>query len=250
MIRIKEMAGLTLFAASLQFASTQQVGYRTNATIHLSNGLDGFDGRLELLEDDRLTPELDKLLWMSGGPEMALDSKDPRYVALTSAPLRPALINLVDAHSNKVASRKLEREGAHIKTVSLIPGHRVVFVTTDLSAGFGSYSGPFTQLIDVSRGRLDVLEARNSQSGKLEPIALADTLKTAWKLVAIGPTPGGSTDILEFACRPKQDASVFYLIYTRYHWNGKEWIEFRRQTKGFWEADQAFPSPAEFPGRE
>jgi hypothetical protein len=179
---------------------------------------------------------------------MALDPKDPRYIALTSTPLRPALIRLLDTHSNTVDERKLEREDVRVSATTLHPGHRVLLVTTDLSAGFGSYSGPLTQLIDVSRGRLDTEEAWDSESGKLEPISLVSTLKTAWKFVPARPEVDGAKDILEIACRPNNDASAFYLIYTRYRWNGGEWVESHRQVQGFWEADRVFPDAAKFPG--
>jgi hypothetical protein len=75
MIRTKAIVDLILFAAFLQPLFAQQAGYRLKTTIALSNALDGFEGRLELLEDDRLTPELDKLLWARAAQKWRLIQK-------------------------------------------------------------------------------------------------------------------------------------------------------------------------------
>ena len=238
---------LLIVVLAMNPAIAQQPILSVRQSVELTSTSDGFAGRLELLEDARLTDDLDKVLWCSGGPEMALDEKDPHYRQLTTVPLQNALLRLKDQHGNKIQEMELEREQARIRAESLHPGHHTFFVTTDLSSGFGSYSGPLTQLLDVSHGRLYVVNARDAKSAALEPIHLASTLKTAWKISSVN---GGSTeqkDILEIACRPNADASVFYVTYTRYHWNGKEWINFTRRTRGFWETDDAFPSPDKFP---
>ena len=193
-----------------------------------------------------MTSDLEKVLWQSGGPDMALDEKDPRYKRLTVIPLQNAVLRLLDNHSRLIQEMKLEREQARIHTEQLIPGHRTILVTTELSAGFGSYSGPSTEMIDISHGKIDVVSARDSKSGRLTPIYLASTLKTAWELVPstrLGPLK----DILEIACRPNDDASKFYVTYTRYFWNGSEWVESSRRVLGFWEADSKFPPTERFP---
>jgi hypothetical protein len=239
-------ATLLAIIALANSSSAQKDGLAIKTTIRLTPATDGFSGRLVLLEDERLTTDLDKLLWGSGGVEMALDSADPRYKALISPPLRPALLRLQDGSSNTVAEMKLERELARISTASLHAGRRTILVTTDLSAGFGSYSGPSTQLLETSDGKLETVEARDEISGKSEAIQLPSTLKTEWK-VASEAAGGAAKDLLEIACRPNVDASVFYNTYIRYHWNGKEWLKYSRRTKGMWEADDPFPADARFP---
>ena len=219
-------------------------------SLTLTGSLDGFDGRLDLLEDARLTPELKKTLWESGGPEMAFDPKDPVYKDLTSIPLRKAVLRLLDERGKVIAKKTLEREMARMRFEALRPGRRTILVTTDLSAGFGSYSGPDTELLEVIGDRLEQVVAQDAESGSNEPIRLASTLKTEWKLVPAVGGENGQKDILEFACRPADWGSMksdFVLIYTRYHWDGTGWVEFTRTAHGFWEADNGFPKSARFP---
>jgi hypothetical protein len=237
-------------AAAVPVAWGQQAHLVVARSLTLTDALDGFDGRLELFEDARLTPELKKTLWESGGPEMALDPNDPLYKELASSPLRNAVLRLVGAHGKVIAQRRLEREMARMRFESLRPGRRTILVTTDLSAGFGSYSGPDTELLEVIGDRLEPVVARNAKSGSNEQIRLASTLKTEWKLVPAAGGENGQKDILEFACRPADWGAMksdFVLIYTRYHWDGKVWIEFTRKAHGFWEADDGFPPSGRFP---
>lgn len=230
-----------------RIVSGQSKGLRVVSSLNLTVASDGFSGRVELLQDSRLTPDLAKLLWGSGGPELALDPGDPLYKELTALPLKDAAIRLVDQHSRTIQELTLKREQALIGAELLHPGFRTILVTTDLSAGFGSYSGLFTELIDVSRGRFEFVDARDAQSGARSPIYLGNTLKTAWKLVAAPGNSGKSKDILEIACRPNADASVFYLTYSRYSWSGTEWVVFTRRVPGMWEADEPFPASERFP---
>jgi hypothetical protein len=238
---------LIVVVALANLAIAQPPSLDVKASINLTSASDGFAGRLELLEDSRLTADLDKVLWESGGPEIALDGKDLRYRELTAVPLLHAALRLLDNHSRVIQEMTLEREQARIRTEQLGSGHRTILVTTDLSAGFGSYSGPVTELLDVSRGKIVVVSARDSQSGKISPIYLPNTLKTAWKVAPATARSGASKDILEVACRPNADASRFYVTYTRYHWNGTGWIAFSLETQGYWEDDGKFPSAERFP---
>ena len=218
-------------------------------SLTLTVASDGFDGRLELLDDMRLTSDLGKMLWGSGGPEMALDENDPHYKDFTSTPLRKAVLRLRNAHRIIIAETTLEREQARVRFERLHPDLRTILVTTDLSAGFGSYSGPLTELLEVAGGRLETVVARNTESGLSKPIRLLSTLKTAWKLVPATGDQNNLKDILEVACRPDFDSkeAKFFVTYTRYHWDGKEWIVLTRKVHGFWEDEGSFPALGQFP---
>ncbi|MGD0860151.1 MAG: hypothetical protein ABR912_12595 [Terracidiphilus sp.] len=247
---LKRFFSTILMAAAVPVIVAQQPELVVAGSLRLTAVSDGFDGRLELLEDARLSPDLKKELWGSGGPEVALDPKDPLYKDLTAVPLQKAVLQLMDAHGKVIAEKTLERELARMGFVSLRPGKRTILVTTDLSAGFGSYSGPDTELLEVSEGGLESVVAKDSKSGLSEPIRLASTLKIAWRLVPAAGGVNGQKDILEFACRPADWGALnsgFVLIYTRYHWNGKGWTEFNRRVHGFWESDEGFPPLARFP---
>jgi hypothetical protein len=227
----------------------QQPALLVKAHFDLTPAADGFTGRLELLEDARITPELDKSMWQSGGPDMALDPNDPLLKELDKSPLQPAVLRLRDGKRSVIAEKKLEREQARLEAHQLHPGHRSIFVTTDLSAGFGSYSGPLTQILDLSAGALAFVQARDPSAGKPEIIFLPATLKTAWRLVVAPASSGPAHDILKVACRPDAMAksSRFTTTYTRYHWNGSEWVVASLERAGICESDESFPSLVHFP---
>lgn len=247
------MSRLLVFALTFVSCVAAQSGLAQNsfpgvrAHFNLTVKTDGFAGSLDLLEDPRITPELDQSLWQSGGPEMALDEHDPLLQQLATSPLRSAVLRLRDSKGHTVAETTLQREQARIEFSQLHPGRRSIFVTTDLSAGLGSYSGPFTQILDVSRGNLDFVQARNVTNGIRGSISLASTLKTAWRTISAS---AGSRDILQVACRPKSfdpNSAEFVITYTRYHWNGSEWLMAQAESPGMWESEERFPLLKRFP---
>lgn len=236
--------------------SAQQPAFAIKAHLDLTTAVDGFKGSLELLEDARITPALDKALWRSGGPEIALNENDPFLKGLASSPLRPAVLRLLNARGKVVANVKLKREQARIEARQLHPGFRSILLTTDLSAGFGSYSGPLTQILDLSHRTIGFVSAIDPKTRASKPINLALTLKTEWRLDPVSAGPAVSKDILELSCRPDLNQAVdlshpegqrFFLFYTRYHWIGTEWTVAVRRTIGFWESEQPFPPANRFP---
>jgi hypothetical protein len=239
-----------LLAAIAPARSERQPHLVVANSLTLTAASDGFIGKLELLEDARLTPALEKTLWGSGGPEMALDQNDPRYKDLTTNVLLNAVLRLIDAQGKTVSRTVLEREQARIRFEKLYPGRRAILLTTDLSAGSGSYSGPVTELMTADGGRLKTVVARDEESGSSDPIRLMSTLKSAWKLVPAAASKNTQKDILMVACRPDYDAEYagdFILTYTRYHWDGKGWIVLNRKVRGSWENDNEFPALEQFP---
>jgi hypothetical protein len=239
-----------LLAAAVPVAWAQQAHLVVARSLTLTGALDGFDGRLEVLEDSRITSGVEKKLWGMGDPDIAYYGDAPRIKELTDVPLHHAVLRLKDALGNVVARKTMRRELVRVRFGLLHSGWRTIFVTTDLSIGMGSYAGPLTDLFQVDGGRLELVTARTEDSKDVGPISVFSTLKTEWKLVPAAGGENGQKDILEFACRPADWGSMksdFVLIYTRYHWDGKEWIEFTRKTHGFWEADEGFPPSGRFP---
>jgi hypothetical protein len=252
MIPRRRLALLALLLGARVIAA-QPNGLAVTVTFLLTTPKDGLNGYLQLLEDERLTPDLHQKLWASGGPGMALDHNDPLYKRLTMPPLRRAILRLLDERGRVMGQLTLQRELALLQGASLHTGYRTLLVTTDLTHGYGSYSGPITQILDLSQGKLEIAIARNAITGNPVPIYLARTLKTEWRVSADTPRPGAPIDLLEVACRPSANAPLdpslgdFAIIRTRYHWTGTEWIYARRRAPGFWEADQPFPPMENFP---
>ena len=154
----------------------------------------------------------------------------------------------MDQDNRKIATHKLERPVAEIKTVKLVGGKPDSFrLMVDYSAGWGSYAGPITMFIDVAGGKIKWIRAKDSSTGKSEKISVMRSLKTSWEL----SKSRQNQDILELACRPtfKGGDNPFVLIYTRYRFNGLEWIRYSRSEKGYldFEADTDFPGDNLFP---
>jgi hypothetical protein len=250
-MKSRRLIPAVLLAALAPAIVAQQPRLLVAKTLTLTVAADGLDGKLELLEDARLTPDLKRGLWGIGDPTIAFGEDSPQTKALANPPLSKAVLRLRDAYGKVLSEKTLEREMARIRFEMLHPDRRTILVTTDLSIGFGSYAGPSTELFQVSGGRIEPINARDAKTRETGPIELGSTLKTEWKLVPSDPGQVNQRDILLFACRPKEwsgGSDKFVRIYTRYHWNGAEWILFERRAPGFWEADEPFPAPQRFPG--
>ena len=242
-----------MLVAATSVLPAQQPDLVVAKSLMLAAESDGFDRRLELLEDARLTPDLKQTLWGSGGTDLALDLNDPRYKGFASNPLRKAVVRVENASQRIVFEKALERELARIHVELLHTGRRTILITTDLSIGMGSYAGPLTKLFQVMEGRLEEVSALNAQSGRIEPIGLMRSLKTEWKTAPPSSAQMDRKDILLFACRPKDfgaDDTKFTKIFTRYHWNGKEWVSYQRMAPGIWEDDDPFPRACSFPAQQ
>lgn len=146
--------------------------------------------------------------------------------------------------------RRREASGAIVAVHSMAPlatldslrirERRWALLTEDMSAGFGSYSGPVTHLVDLSR-RAGIAEVRDHRGAE---IVLTSTLKTAWK--------GQPDGFLMAACRPGNTAGVpdsidFTTTYTRYRWSSGVWVRTERREPGFHEFEDGFPDVGMFP---
>jgi hypothetical protein len=219
-----------LFALPLTVlaAQSKKCDYVEYQRLPLTKEQNGIDGSLVIMRDRKV-----------------LSSKD--YHPLEVESYCNARLNLVNLDNRKIATQNLERPVAEIKTVKLIDGKPKSFsLEVDYSAGWGSYSGPVTMFIDVVGGKIKWIRAKDASNGKTEKISVMISLKTYWKL---SPSKK-KQDILELACRPTGNGD-FELIYSRYSFNGLEWIRYSRSEKGYldFEADTDFPRENLFPPR-
>lgn len=239
------LLSLTAFAAySQEPAESQKAGsarmagsptMAVYARLSLTKQTDGIDGELQVLQDGRLTPSLRGKLWETGD------------AGADAASLRHASIRLVRSDGSLVQSEELEHPLARLECVHLYADRRsTCLVTVDYSAGFGSYSGPATFLLEIKSGRLSWIEAKDTRTGRTQRISLADTLKSAWKIV--GARTGSGKDLLQALCRPDIDIEGgFKMIYIRYFYDGNVWQERVRETSGFSEFEDGFPEMKLFP---
>ena len=168
------------------------VQYRVKTRVPLHRDLDGIDGSVELLIDERITSEIEAAPY-----EVDRDEELQKKFAVD--PLRLAQLRTLDSLERVVETRTLKQPVAALEAVSLYGTSRRSFlVTEDYSSGFGSYSGPATQVMEMTGGRWRVVQAKDAATGKLEALSVAKTGKTAWKLAPYGE----ATDILEVICLP------------------------------------------------
>jgi hypothetical protein len=231
--------------------------YKIAAQLPLALAEDHIEGRIQILEDARLTPALLEKLWGMGDIDF---DEDPQLIAFKAEPLRNAEVRLTTRAGTTTGAIKLERPLARLKSTQLYATpDRTFLITVDYSAGFGSYNGPITLLLEVRNGRLEWLKATEQTTGKKYQITLMQSLKTVWKIVP--STRAEGKEILLASCRPDWDSPTFkhinpsvkstdrdfWLIYTRYFFNGTNWVEVERRRHGFADFEEGLPSRSKFP---
>lgn len=119
----------------------------------------------------------------------------------------------------------------------------------DLSAGLGSYSGPYARLAEPDVRGFGWLTADSAGVAE-DTITLVSTLKTAWRTAP--RTDGRGQDLLMILCRPDFSApdtvpARFVLTFKRFTFSGQRWELRQRQTPGCYESDEPFPPANRFP---
>jgi hypothetical protein len=229
-------------------------GYRVHQSIDLDRGRDGAAGRIELIQDERLTEaRREEMEGGDFGTYCGDDTSDPFCNSLRRVPPRPAVVRWIGPEGRVRDSRVLERELAWMERRDLEPDGALSFsVTVDRSIGMGSYAGPVTTFFHIRRGRIHEIAARDVDSGEYVPLRVLHSLKTDWRLYH--RYEDAIPDILEFACRPERDVPGttdepvrFELVYRRFDFDGRRWVRRERREPGFWEHDTEFPPRERFP---
>lgn len=217
-----------LALCSIAFAGSPK-GYRIVASCPF-----GEFGRLQLLLDERVSPDVLESHWGTGPWE----GPTPK----------PALLLWKTRNNEVKATLTLEHPLARLADKSRVV-HEPPRITVDFSAGFGSYNGPITRWIVPENGQLAWARVADSE-GRFSEISVMESLKTSWRRVIRGD---GTLDVLEIACRPefmRDDSETvdFKKTFTRYHFDGKSWTRRNREESGMWENwDEPFPPESSFP---
>lgn len=234
--------GSILAMASSAVNSNQQT-YAVAQTFLLQQKPDGLNGVLRLLMDARLTVSVQEELWGKGDWSFVFPPSDSLFKEFSSLPPGNAKLAISDNDGKLVAERSLEKALAKLQEWDPAhSGNREFLLTVDYSAGWGSYNGPITTLLQISNGTFHDVEALNGNTGQEEPIHMMRSLKSDGKITKSEK----GEEILSLSCHPKNDNN-FVLDYTRYSFNGARWLEYKRQDKGFWESDGGFPARSAFP---
>jgi hypothetical protein len=254
--------GLSLLngRVSAQRPASAPPGYSEHIAFSLVRARDGLEGRIQVLEDSRIQPTMREAIREAWGENPCVE-RPPHVLqslcdAADHAPLRPALLRLLDARGDAIAERVAERPLADLSMMQLhdsaSESRTTYFFTIDLSAGAGSYSGPYTMLAEPTSRGFGWLVATDSIGNHADTVRLVSTLKSSWKVV---PHAGGqSEDILMLRCRPdfsspSRNPPGFQLIFDRFSLERARWVRHTRVERGYWENEDstAFPPRAKFP---
>jgi hypothetical protein len=248
-------------SVSAQRGAAGPRGYSEPIAFSLSRGSDGIDGRIQILEDARIQPSMLDAIRDAWGENPCAERPPKVLESLCDTPNRPplrsALLRLLDERGTVIAERVAERPLADLSTMQLHDStnqaRRTYFFTVDLSAGAGSYSGPYTMLAEPTPSGLRWLTATDSLDTHSDTIRLVSTLKSGWRLVPRADRRG--KDILMVRCRPDFSASTstdppsFQLIFDRFSFEGARWVRHTRIERGYWENEDStsFPPRTKFP---
>jgi hypothetical protein len=229
--------------------------YIISKNFQLTKSVQGIDGVLQLLQDSRLARSLRDAQPGSAFSALYLADGKPRPLFKDNPPLGTVLrvlsqdqgfFQIVESHTYDLAPV------AWLEEVRLSGSGRASYLLTqDLSTGMGSYNGPTTYFYEMVNGKLKPLEYFNGQTQQKAPLVLMRSLKTNWKLVV--SRDGKSQDILQAACRPdfgngRKGGNNFLVYYDRFHFDGKNWVGYKKVEKGFWEAESDdLPPLSKFP---
>lgn len=246
MLRLNELVSWMWFVvvvvAPLRGAEMEGRGRIIVQTQVLRQEANGLSGTLELLLDERLTASVREKLWGVGDWSLVLAPESATYRAFASRPPTSALLRVVDVNGAVVSKRELERPLAKLEAWGSVSNRdRYFLLTEDLSAGFGSYSGLATTLVEVKRGSIHESEACDSDSHRKERFRLMKGIRSDWRITR--RDSGG--EILSVSSHPK-DSLGFVTEYLRYRYDGRQWQVYKREVAGSWTSDEPFPQRAVF----
>lgn len=232
--------GLLLAMFSLSASASHADGdYAVAASVVLHRSMNGTDGVLQLLVDKRLTESVWQQLWGKGEWDVVLPRTSAYYKEFSITPPRPAEIIIRDDRGKILTARKLKTPLAKLGHWDLPSTATQLFtLTTDYSAGFGSYNGLETTLFEVSGASIRFVKANRIGFRDEKVIRLVKSLKSDW-------TSNNGDEILAVSCKAKDGG--FVVVYSRYSLSGTRWQEYEHETSGFWESDQPFPKRSAFP---
>jgi hypothetical protein len=219
-------------------------GYAVYASVAVSPTVHGARGRLELLQDERLTPVLRDYI-AGGGFCDERPTDHPEFCeSVDREPLRPAIVRLSDATGQDIAARRLPRELAFLETAYLYGTHKPTYlVTVDLRAGAGGWAPICTYFAEVEHGTLQWLSATLATDASRSEIALCSSHHASWRTVP--SVERRARDILFVAGGVDGTLGL-----GRYTWDGTAWQLAISRSVGSWDGDRPFPDPNQFPVTE
>lgn len=240
---LKVVAGVAALLVST-VASAEDAGppsYVAVQTIALRPTAAGVDRVLVLSMDRRLTEPVRNQLWGRGEWSLVLPEETLREQFSTLPPVGAKVI-VRDAAGRAIAQRTLGTPLARIQAWHPSPRAGEVFLLTeDDSAGFGSYGGAVTLVLEVSDVGLREVTALDPEARTEMAIRLASTGEADWRIVS----GEDGDEIVSVSCRREGDDGL--VEYVTYRVEGGRWVARKRERAGCWDPEEPFPDRSAFP---
>jgi hypothetical protein len=224
-------------------AQTIPSGYKEQERLVVFTEPDSF--YLTLWADARLTPSLRDSLWgVIDACGLPADAPLREYCGVDLDTLfHPAILALLKAPATVVGTLHLTKPRASLASVRLPHGaNPEVFVTEDDTPDFGSYRGPLTRVLVLSKtGPMRWAQVREVGGRTWKELRLVVNGKAHWEV--------GAKEILSLTCQPipVADSVEFRLTLSRLRPVPDGWERVSRTLNDFWEADMGMPPLDTFP---
>lgn len=236
------LSGLSV--VSTRGVTSQSPNYVVTQRCTLRKSVNGIDGTLVLLLDQRLSKPIRKELWGKGDWTYVFSPDSTLFKQFSALAPGKAKLKIRNDTGRVIAECYLRTPLARLEAWNPASNANQAFlVTEDYSAGLGSFSGLVTIILRISDGTFQNVKAIGAVSHKAEPIRLMKSLKSDWRIVNRHETGG---EILSISCHPENNGK-FVVEYVRYVTEGNRWLKYEREAKGFWESGNPFPSRSAFP---
>jgi hypothetical protein len=229
---------------------TAKGAYSVIKSFKLNKSFSGIDGKIELLRDARLADDVSVMQAKGFLPDFTGEDAKTKEV-FEKAPISPAVLRVVDGGGKIVDAKALECISARIEAVKLYATAKPTYQVTCHYANFAPYDGEEATFVEVSKGRLQRLEAFDSRTGAKIEMAFVYSHRVGWEFSH--PASGKSKDIFSvFTGWTKNEADEsdgdFLVVYSRFHFDGKRWVRYERKVEeDYWEDEFGFPERAKFP---
>lgn len=224
--------------------------YSIVQSIKLQKNFSGIDGKIEVLRDARITGDV--FIRQAKGFTPDVPDNDAKLKEMfEKAPIRPIVLRVVAANGKIIDSKALECISAEFKAVRLYANAKQSYQITCDYDNFAPYDGDEDSFFEVSKGKIQRLEAFDSKTGEKVEMAFVDSHRVGWKIAHVGA--GKNRDILSVFTGWKtneanENESGFVVSYQRFHFDGKRWVRYERKVEeDYWEDEFDFPENAKFP---
>jgi hypothetical protein len=221
-------------------------GYTVYQSVRLDPAKTGVKGFLQVLQDERVTPEYRDKWGNTNAPDMILGKNEPLLLSIKQHPLKNGRLRLISPEGRAIAEEPFEVPLARIETAFLYGTKFPTYlVEADYGIGMGPYAGPATMFLEIRKGKLHYIRA----VGEKNRLSLGYSLQNAWKLV---PAKNGAGQEIEFIqCHPnwkKPKSDEFVVVYATYRFDGKSWHRKSRQEVGYFDSGESdWPARIAFP---